>query len=614
MPDSHASTPSQRLRRLFPFLAWWHLVTPSTFRADFMAGLTGAVVVLPQGVAFATIAGMPPVYGLYAGMVPAIVAALFGSSWHLVSGPTTAASIVLYSMLSIQAEPGSAQYVQLALTMAFLVGLFQLGLGLARLGVLVNYISHSVVMGFTSGAALLIASNQLKYFFGVQIPKGSDFTHTLTSFFQHITLINPYVLLVSCATLVTGILIRRFFPRFPYMIAALLVGSLLAFVLKLLVKGETGITTMDAIPGSLPPLSMPDFSPSTLHMLAPGVVAITILALTEAISIARALALRSGQNLDSNQEFIAQGLSNMVGGFFSAYVATGSFNRSGLNYDSGAKTPLAAAFSGILLIGLVMLVAPLSAYLPHAAMAGVLFLVAWGLIDFHHIGQIIHTSKAETIILVATFLATLLLNLELAILLGVMLSLGVYLNRTSHPQVIERIPDVHHPSRKFITRGALAPACPQIQLIRIDGSLFYAAAQHVIDRISAASPEEQKRHLIIIATGVNFIDISGADLLIREAEKRRASGAGLYFIRIKKSPRSFLKKGGYIDKIGEENLFNSKSEALRKVIAKIDKKICATCPYNVFVECAEQKSHDPNTSNDPVQLISPTPPGQTQTD
>ncbi|MBF0152676.1 MAG: SulP family inorganic anion transporter [Magnetococcales bacterium] len=589
MSNDRLAAPSPRIKKFLPFLAWWHLVTPATLRSDFMAGLTGAVVVLPQGVAFAVIAGMPPVYGLYAGMVPAIVAALFGSSWHLVSGPTTAASIVLYSMLSVHAEPGSSQYVQLALTMAFLVGTFQLGLGLARLGVLVNYISHSVVMGFTSGAALLIASNQLKYFFGIQVPKGSDFTQTMISFFRQLTTINPYVLLVSCTTLMTGIVIRRFFPRFPYMIVALLVGSFLAYILNHLIQGVTGVTTMDAIPASLPPLSMPDFSPSTLQMLAPGVIAITILALTEAISIARALAVRSGQNLDGNQEFIAQGLSNMVGGFFSSYVATGSFNRSGLNYDSGARTPLAAAFSGCLLIGLVMLVAPLSAYLPHAAMAGVLFLVAWGLIDFHHIDQIVRTSKTETTILVATFLATLLLNLELAILLGVMLSLGVYLNRTSNPNILERIPDFNHPTRKFVTRGINSSGCPQIKLIRIDGSLFYAAAQHVYNHLSAATPEDNKSHVIIIATGINFIDISGADLLTREAEKRQNSGSGLYFIRLKKSPRSFLKKGGYLARIGEENLFNSKSEALRKVIARIDKNVCAKCALDVFLECPQQK-------------------------
>ncbi|MBF0176945.1 MAG: SulP family inorganic anion transporter [Magnetococcales bacterium] len=577
------------MKKIFPFLAWWHLVTPATLRSDFMAGLTGAVVVLPQGVAFATIAGMPPVYGLYAGMVPAIVAALFGSSWHLVSGPTTAASIVLYSMLSAHAEPGSATYVQLALTMAFMVGVFQLGLGLARMGVLVNYISHSVVMGFTSGAALLIASNQLKYFFGIPIPKGSDFTHTLVVFFQSLASINPYVLLVSSSTLLTGVFIRRYFPRFPYMIAALLVGSFLAYILNHLDRGVTHVSTMAAIPGSMPPFSMPDFSPETLQMLAPGVLAITILALTEAISIARALAIRSGQNLDGNQEFIGQGLSNMVGGFFSAYVATGSFNRSGLNYDSGAKTPLAAAFSGFMLIGLVMLVAPLSAYLPHAAMAGVLFLVAWGLIDFHHIEQIIHTSRVELTILLATFVATLTLNLEIAILLGVMLSLGVYLSRTSHPNVLERIPDFNHPSRKFMTRPPSSAACPQIKLIRIDGSLFYAATQHVYDHLAATTPEEEKQRIIIIATGINFIDISGADLLAREAEKRRAQGSGLYFIRLKKSPRSFLKKGGFLARIGEENLFNSKSEALRKVVAMIDKDVCAQCPLEVFLECPQQK-------------------------
>jgi SulP family sulfate permease len=349
------------------------MLDKQTTRADLIAGLTGAIIVLPQGVAFATIAGLPPEYGLYAAMVPAIIGALFGSSWHLVSGPTTAASIVLFSVLSAHAEPGGVAYVQMALTLTFMVGAIQLALGAARLGVLINFISHSVVIGFTAGAAILIATSQVKHFFGIAIPRGTSFADTWEALATRLHEVDPYVLLVSLTTLAIGCG-AALLPKLPYMIAAMLGGSLLSVLLKAYAgPAAAGISTVGALPGSLPPLSMPGFDLGTIKELATAALAVSLLALTEAISIARALAVRSGQEIDGNQEFIGQGLSNLLGSFFSAYVATGSFNRSGLNYTAGAQTPLASIFASGLLVAIVLLVAPFAAYLPNAAMAGVLF-------------------------------------------------------------------------------------------------------------------------------------------------------------------------------------------------------------------------------------------------
>ncbi|MCX8018385.1 MAG: SulP family inorganic anion transporter, partial [Rhodocyclaceae bacterium] len=411
--------------KLFPFLLWWPLVTRSTLKDDLLAGLTGALIVLPQGVAFATIAGLPPQYGLYAAMVPAIVAALFGSSWHLVSGPTTAISIAVFAALSHSAEPGSPQYIQLVLTLTFLVGVFQLALGLARMGALVNFISHTVVIGFTAGAAILIAASQAKHFFGIPIPRGTPFYEILHQLYLQFFDINPWVLSVSLVTLLTGILTKRFLKKLPYMIAAMIIGSLYAEALNLwLGAAATGIKTVGALPAGLPPLSAPDLSLATLKQTVGPALVITMLALTEAVSIARAIAVRSEQRIDGNQEFIGQGLSNLIGSFFSAYASSGSFNRSGVNYEAGAKTPLASVFASLALVLVLLAVAPLAAYLPTAAMAGILFLVAWGLIDFHHIAHIWHTSKTEAAILAATLIGT-LFNLELGIFLGVFLSLVV---------------------------------------------------------------------------------------------------------------------------------------------------------------------------------------------
>ncbi|MBF0461554.1 MAG: SulP family inorganic anion transporter [Magnetococcales bacterium] len=577
-----SSVSGARWRSLVPPLQWWYRVTPATFRADLLAGLTGAIVVLPQGVAFAAIAGMPPVYGLYAGMIPPIVAALLGSSWHLVSGPTTAASIVLFSLLSAHAEPGSAAYIQLALTMTFLVGLTQLGLGLVRMGILVNFISQSVTIGFTSGSALLIIASQLDNFFGIPIPKGSDFTETLLFCVQGLRTTNPYILIVSGTTLLVGVLCRKFLPRLPYMIIALVVGSLLAWGVDVVLTVPSGITRVGALSASLPPLSWPDFSLSTLRTLAPGVIAVTLLTLTGAISTARSIALHSGQVIDADQEFIAQGISNLVGSFFSAYVSTGSFNRSGMNYEAGAVTPIAAASSGVFLIGLVTLVAPLASHLPNAAMAGLLFLVAWGLIDWHHIHQTLRTSHSETAIVVGTFLATLFFHLETAILFGVMLSLGIYLARTSNPNVVSLVPDPDHSRRRFTTPDHLAE-CPQVRIVRVDGSLFFAAIRAVQERLDAlATPQT---HLILVASGINSIDLAGAEFLANEATKRRKAGGGLYLVRLKQTPNTLLERGGYWATIGEENLFSSETKAIRAVFARLDHDKCSQCGLHVFREC-----------------------------
>jgi SulP family sulfate permease len=571
---------------LTPFMNWLPNVGRTDMKADLTAALTGAIVVLPQGVAFATIAGMPPEYGLYAGMVPAMIAALFGSSRHLVSGPTTAASVVLFSALSIMAVPGSPDYVTLALTLTFLVGLFELALGLARMGALVNFISHSVVVGFTAGAAILIAAKQLKHFFGVSIDTGGHLHDILIEFGRHVIDINPYATIVAVATLLLGIGIKRRAPRFPYMIGAMVGGSLVAVLLDLLLGPErTHIATVGALPATLPPLSAPTLTIENIRQLAPSALAVTLFALTEAVSIGRALAARGGYRIDGNQEFIAQGLSNIAGSFFSGYVATGSFNRSGLNYEAGARTPLAAIFAGFLLMVIVLLVAPLAGYLPKATMAGVLFLVAWGLIDFEEIRHILHSSRRETSVFAVTFFSALFLELEFAIFAGVLLSLVLYLERTSRPRIFTRTPDPRLPDRAFSSEPEL-PQCPQLRILRVDGSLFFGSVNHVqqtFDNLRAQYPEQ--KHLAIIADGINFVDLQGAEALAHEAYRRRNDGGALYLVNVKEGVWEMMEQCNCMDERQVRNVFATKEAAIHGIYQKLDKSVCANCSRRIFVEC-----------------------------
>ena len=577
---------SSGLRRWLPFLQWWPRVGRASLRADLIAGLTGSLILVPQGVAFATIAGMPPEYGLYAAMLPAIVAALWGSSWHLVSGPTTAISIVVFATMSPLAEAGSPHYVQLVLTLTFLVGVFQLLLGGLRLGTLVNFVSHTVVVGFTAGAAVLIAISQVKNFFGIALPRGASVAAVLQGLAQQAQDINPFVTAVSLFTVVCCVAARRWWPRVPHMIVGMVSGSVLAYALNQTWGLErTGVGSIGALRIGFPPLSSPDFDWQTIATLAPIAVAVALLALTEAVSIARSMALHTGQRIDGNQEFIGQGLSNIVGAFFSGYASSGSFNRSGLNVQAGAQTPLAAVLSAVFLLFIMLFLAPLAQYLPVAAMAGILFVVAWGLIDFHHIGEILRVSRSESAVLAATWLATLTVQLECAIYIGVALSLLLYLQRTSQPGVddVKPVPGQMPPAFSAATG---LPDCPQLKIVRINGSIFFGAVNHLQEAMQAIDAQNPAHvHVLLAASGINFVDLGGAQWLAQETQRRRALGGGLYIFNMKEEPLAMLHKSGAFDAIGAENFFTLGDDLMPAIKARLNPLTCAQCTVRVFAPC-----------------------------
>jgi len=569
-------------RKLFPFLRWWGFIGWDTLRADFLAGLTGAVIVLPQGVAFAMIAGLPPEYGLYTAIITPIVAALFGSSLHLISGPTTAISIVVFSTISNFAEPGSAEYIRLVLTLTFLAGVYQLAFGLARLGTLVNFVSHSVVIGFTSGAAILIATSQLKHVLGLNLPGSHDFLEVWLRIFGMLNQINFYVFAIAMVTLVFAIYFRAKIPRWPGMLFAMIIGSLLCLILN---GSQHGVTLVGQMPARLPPLSIPDFSFETVRELAPDALAVALLGLIEALSIGRSIAAKSHQPIDGNQEFIGQGMSNMIGCFFSSYAGSGSFTRSGINYQAGAITPLSAVFAAIFLALILLLVAPLTAYLPIAAMGGIILMVAYHLIDVHHIRTLLRTSREDSAVMLTTFLATLFLDLEFAIYIGVLLSLVLYLNRTAHPHITNLAPNPH-PEVIGPPLVESEAECSYLKVIRIDGPLFFGAVNHVSEFLYNIDKKMlRKRNVLIIGCGINFIDVAGAELLAQEAKRRSAQRGGLYLCELQPQAYNILERGGYLDKIGKDHFFSTQKEAIDKIVPTADLITCRTCKKHIFTQC-----------------------------
>lgn len=571
------------LARLIPALRWWPRVGRRTLQADLVAGVTGAVITIPQAVAYALIAGLPPEYGLYAAFVPTIVGALFGSSLQLVTGPAAPISIIVFSTVSPFAPAGTPAFVTLAITQAFLVGAMQFGMGLGRLGTVVNFVSHSVVVGFTAGAAILIATSQMHNVLGITISGGESFIHVWINVIRHLGETNPYVLAVSLFTLGVAVFFRFVVRMRAGMLIAMIGGSLLSLALG----GPThGVRLVGALPGHLPPLSLPDLSLPVLHKLAPGAFAVALLGLVEAVSIGRAAAVRTQQRIDGNQEFIGQGLANLTGSLFSSYAVSGSFTRTAINTSAGAKTPLAAVGTALMLGVIIVAIAPLTAYLPIPAMSGVVLLVAYNLLEIDHLRSITRTSKSETAILITTFLATLFFELQFAVYLGVILSLALYLNRTSRPRVVRLSPDPTDTKHRLVNVSVRdVPECSWIQILRVDGSIYFGAVDHLANTLQRMETDRSGHHTLIICSGINFIDVTGAEMLVQHAQHLRKLGGDLYLCGVKREVRNTLERGPYMDRLGADHIFASKGEAIAEIAASLPSHACLDCGLRIFREC-----------------------------
>jgi SulP family sulfate permease len=583
---NYLNTKNVSLEMIFPFLSWRDEVNRTTLKADFFAGLTGAIIVIPQAVAFSIIAGLPVLTGLYTAIITPIIAALFGSSRHLISGPTTAISLVIFAALSRFAEPNTANYIEMAFVVTFMAGIIQLLFGLGRLGMLINFVSHTVIIGFTASAAVLIITGQLKNILGIPVKQGLSFTETWNILIRDIELTNFYVLSLALITLIVGLLAKKYYPKSPNLFIAMLVGMAVA---ALMVKGGDthGIKFVGALPSELPSFSLPSFNIENIRKLMPNAFAIALLGLIEATAIARSIALKSGQRIDGNQEFIGQGLSNIIGSFFSCYAGTGSFARSGVNFDAGAKTPLSAVFAALILTLFVLFFAPLAAYLPIPAMASLIIMVGWRLIDFHHIREISKASKREIIIFFATLVAALFSELELAVYAGVILSLFFYIREVSKPHIAVMAPDFDHPRRQLTNIGRKdgLKECPQLKIIRIDGALFFGAMEHISSFVQQVRAESDDKYLLILANGINYIDLDGAEWLVQEAKAWRERGGAMYVAGLKIIAQDVLRDGDFVPMIGKECFFVSKTDAIGAIYKLLDAEICQKCKVRAFNEC-----------------------------
>jgi SulP family sulfate permease len=585
------------------FGSWVHELSPATLRADAVAGLLGAVLVLPQGIAFATLAGLPPEYGLYTAVVPCIIAALFGSSWHVMSGPTNANSLAMFAMLTPLAAAFSPAYIQLALGVTVLVGAMQWLIGTLRLGTLANFISPAALFGFTSGAAVLIAVHALPDLLGLTPPGQAGAGAVLLHVVNHWQSLNPLALGIALVTGAVALGLRSWRPRWPYMLVALVVATLIAWAAAQVGGGGHVLRTVGLISAPWPAFSWPRINWSALPELLGLAFALTIVALGQSISIAKAVAAKSGQRIDANREFRGQGLSNLVGGFFSCYVSCGSMNRSMPNLQAGARTPMAAVFSALLLLALVALSASLLAQIPMAALAGLLVVVALSLLDIGHWRKLARLNRTEWAVALTTMVATVTIRLEMAILLGTLLSLMSFLYRTSRPAMRTMGFDSTRPDRQFVVLddatketgpASTLPECPQLKLLRMEGEVYFGATQHVADTLHALRhAQNPQKHLLVMGKSMNFIDLAGAELWEAELNARRAMGGDLYFHRPRPEVISMWKTTGFTRLLGPDHQFPDKRTAIATIFPKLDREICRRCTARVFWECQSLPPPEP---------------------
>jgi len=552
------------------------------FQSDLIAGLTVGIVALPQAIAFAMIAELPPQYGLYAAIMAGIIGALWGSSHHLSTGPTNTASLLVLATLLPIAEVGSERYLLAAGLMAVMVGIFKLTLGVVRLGVLVNFVSDSVIIGFTTGAGVLIGANQLRHLLRLEIPSYASLTTTVHSLAVHITETHWLSLILGSGIILFVAALKRYWPKLPGPLIAMVLSTALVVGLHL---DQMGVEVIGELPRSLPPLvKLPIFNLELISQLSTGALAVGSIGLVEAAAISRSISSQSGQPLDSNQEFIGQGLANLVTGFFSGFAVSGSFTRSAVNYEAGAKTSLSSVISSVFILAAMLLIAPLAAYLPRAVLAGVLIVIAYGMIDWVEIARIWRGASGDAAIMVITFLCTLLLPLQFAVLIGILTSFALYIIRTSVPRVIPVLPsdDFSH-----FTPEYKAHPCTQLAILEIFGDLYFGASSHIEETIrDHLEAHPTQRFLLLRMSSVNQIDISGVHALESVARILRQRGGDVFMMRTQNPVLALFKSTGFYDYLGEDH-FLCYGDALGYIFYRIlDPAICIyECDARAFREC-----------------------------
>ncbi len=573
--------PEQMRSQLLRPLALFRSYRREHVRADFVAGLTVTVILLPQAIAFSVIAQLPPQMGIYASIVAGFIGAMWGSSSQMHTGPTNAMALLIASVLAGVALPGSDQYIVAAGMLAVMAGVLQFVMGMVNLGMLVDFVSHSVTVGFTAAAGLLIIIKQIEPLLGLSTA-GTNVLVTLWEDIVHITELHVPTAAIGLGTLAIILVLKRFAPRLPGPLIAMIGASAAVFLLGL---DRQGVETVGQLPRSLPPLAdLPLFDLGLIADLSSGALAVAAIGMLSAVTIGRSIALQTGERVDSNQELVGQGLANVAAGIFSGYPVAPSFARSAVNVAAGARSPLSAILSTLFLIVALFTLAPLAAYLPMSALAGTLVVTGYGLIDFQEIRRIWWGAKEDALILVVTLLGTLFLRMEFAILVGILLSFAIYILKTSMPVVHAVVPD---DSFRWLAKNPTRPQCPQMGILDIHGDLYFGATAHIERAIFAhLEAHPTQRFLLLRMHSVNVCDFTGIHMLESLIRHLRQRGGDLYLAHVRRPLLEVMQSTGLLEVLGTEHILHERAAIEHMFYHVLDPAICIyECPVRVFREC-----------------------------
>ncbi|WP_299430251.1 sulfate permease [uncultured Maribacter sp.] len=549
--------------KFFPFLQWLGTYKKAYLSKDIIAGLTVGIILIPQGMAYAMIAGLPPVYGLYASLLPILTYVFLGTSRQVAVGPVAMDSLLVAASLGTLAITSVENYIAMVIVLAFLVGATQILLGVLKMGFLVNYLSRPVISGFTSAAALIIIFSQIKHLLGIKVERAAYFHELLVNVFLKITETNKYDLLIGAIGILLIILLKKVNKKIPSILIVVIIGITIVYFFEL---ENFGVSLVGKVPSGLPSFKLPNISLVVVKDLWVMAIALAMVGYLEAISIGKAMEEKTGEEtIDANKELIAIGSSNVMGSFFQAYPVTASFSRSAINSEAGAKTNLAALFSVIMVVITLLYLTPIFYYLPKAVLASIIMVSVFGLIDLEYAKRLLKHRKDEFFVLLITFLITLFIGIKEGILVGVLISLLLMVYRTSNPHfaVLGNIKGTEY--YKNINRfGEDVFIQDNLLIVRFDAQLYFANASYFKKEIDRCIEKKgtNLRGIVLNAEAINYIDSTAASMLKKLIKELKSKHINFYIAGAIGPTRDILYSSGIIEVLKKDNLFVKTNEAV----------------------------------------------------
>jgi len=584
----HSDSEHRLLHRFFPFLAWFKGYQLPTFRNDALAGITVAVVLIPQAMAYAMLAGLPPVYGLYAAAVTPLIGALWGSLRQLATGPIAIMSLLVLTTLTPLATPGSEQFVQLSFLLAFMVGIIYLIIGTFRLGLVMFFISHSAVKGFTAAAALIITATQLPNFLGLSVSRHEYILPRLVEIVKGLPVLNLHTAGVGLLAIGMIFGIQKIRKSLPAGLIAMVGATVLVFFAELHLRG---VAVIGKIPSGLPHPVVPPLNFETVSTLLGPAVVIALVSFAETYSVGKAISAQTKQKVNVDQEFIGQGLANLIGSFFQSYPVSGSFSRTAINFATGAKTGISSVISSLSVILALLFLTPLFTYIPKAALAALVISAVMLLFNPKEVFVLWKANRHDGIVAVTVFVIALIAKPDYALLIGVMISLMFFLWKTMHPRIVRVTKDPE--LNTFLNADVYdKPSCPQILQLRSDNAIYFANAEYTIEHLIERLDEQTTpiKFLLLDFQAVGFIDITGVDELRVLLDELKERNVKLALMGVHLPVRQVFESSGFINELQPGHLIENRGDAITFLFQHIDHGYCKDiCPYALFNECPTVK-------------------------